>query len=273
MILAPQHIASTIVSWAALDAAPPRPNHLRRDDLALAILVYLLSATVIAGLVRLTTGEAQGVLGTVLVGGGAQVIGIGVCLLIAARQFEGGIRSLCFSERGARLRPWFVLSAAFTIVAALLCPIILDSATSVVLYFAPDHEFAPHPTIKALQDRAEPTGMIILLWAGAVVIAPIAEELFFRGLLQTLLVRLVRSRWLAICLASLSFGAVHFQQPHAIPALVVLALLLGYAYERTGSVLPPILIHALFNLKTLIWDTLVGLCPLVGLPPLTLTPA
>jgi len=36
----------------------------------------------------------------------------------------------------------------------------------------------------------------------------------------------------------------------------VLALLLGYAYERTGSLLPPMVIHALFNAKTLIWEAL-----------------
>ena len=53
-----------------------------------------------------------------------------------------------------------------------------------------------------------------------------------------------------------AFGAVHFAQPHAIPALVVLSLLIGYAYERTGSLVAPVVIHAAFNLKTLIWSAL-----------------
>jgi membrane protease YdiL (CAAX protease family) len=80
-------------------------------------------------------------------------------------------------------------------------------------------------------------------------------------LLQTFLLRLVRRRWIAISLASLAFGAVHLQQPHAIAALAVLGLLIGYAYERTGSLLPPILIHALFNLNTLIGDALAASHP------------
>jgi membrane protease YdiL (CAAX protease family) len=34
--------------------------------------------------------------------------------------------------------------------------------------------------------------------------------------------------------------------------------MLGYAYERTGSLVSPILIHAAFNLKTLVWNALGG---------------
>ena len=96
---------------------------------------------------------------------------------------------------------------------------------------------------------------------GAAAIAPIAEEAFFRGLLQTFLVNLVRNRWLAVLVASLAFSCVHFSQAHAIPALTVLAVLMGYAYERTGSLVPAVAIHAMFNLKTLLWDSL-GAFPL-----------
>ena len=49
---------------------------------------------------------------------------------------------------------------------------------------------------------------------------------------------------------ALAFTLVH-AQVHALPALL-LGVLLGLAYERTGSLLVPILVHALFNLKTLI---------------------
>ena len=86
--------------------------------------------------------------------------------------------------------------------------------------------------------------------------APIAEECFFRGLLQTFLVNVVPNRWVAIILTSIVFGAIHFPQPYAIGALIFLAILIGYAYERTGSVLVAIVIHALFNLKTLVWVAL-----------------
>lgn len=239
-----------------LTTAPKRPNRLREDSLALAVMVYLLFAAAISELVKRAVDEPDGVLAIVLTGAGAHVAGIGVCLVIAARQFDGGVRRFWFAASGARFRTLLILTIVLTIAAVGLCPTIRDAAMSVILRFAPDYEFTPHPTIEALQGTAQPIGVIIVLWVAAVGLAPISEELFFRGLLQTFLVRLLHSRWLAMGVASFIFGAVHFQQPQAIPALALLGLLMGYAYERTGSLLPAILIHALFNLKTLIWDAL-----------------
>lgn len=239
-----------------LTTAPKRPNQLREDSLALAVMVYLLFAAAISQLVKLSVDDPDGVLATVLTGAGAHGAGIGVCLFIAARHFHGGIRRFWFAESGARFRTSLILTIVLTIVAVGLCPTVRDAAVSVILRLAPDYVFAPHPTIEALQGTAQPIGVIIALWAAAIVVAPVSEELFFRGLLQTFLVRLLHSRWLAMGVASFIFGAVHFQQPQAVPALVLLGLLMGYAYERTGSLLPAILIHALFNLKTLIWDAL-----------------
>ena len=61
-------------------------------------------------------------------------------------------------------------------------------------------------------------------------------------------------RWLAIVLTSGAFGVVHLQQVQAVPALVALSILIGFLYERSGSLLPAIGVHVAFNLKTLIWD-------------------
>ncbi len=244
-----------------LRSAPLRPNRLREDALALAVVVYLLAAAFIAGLVQLFTGLTESIISTIVVGNGAHLAGIGVCLFIAATRFDGGIRRFLFAGGGLRRGWWGAATALLAIAAIGSCPILRDTTMRIILYFAPDHMFDPHPTIQALHEQTQPIGVIIALWGGAVVIAPIAEEFFFRGLLQTLLLRLVHRRWLSIVLASLAFGAVHFQQPHAMAALTVLALLIGYSYERTGSLVPPILIHAVFNLKTLIWDALGGVPP------------
>lgn len=56
----------------------------------------------------------------------------------------------------------------------------------------------------------------------------------------------VLARWTGIILTALIFALCHadWQQ---MPALVVLAICLGYAYERHGNLLLPLLIHALFN--------------------------
>lgn len=95
-----------------------------------------------------------------------------------------------------------------------------------------------------------------MLWFGAAVVAPFAEEVFFRGILQSAVRNMTRSPRAAILVASVVFAAVHLSQPHAIPALLFLGVSLGTAYERTGSLLVPVIVHAAFNLRTLIWQSL-----------------
>ena len=55
---------------------------------------------------------------------------------------------------------------------------------------------------------------------------------------------------------SLAFGLAHSQQPQVIPTIAVLGVILGASYERTGSLVPSITIHVLFNSKTLVWEAL-----------------
>jgi putative hydrolase of the HAD superfamily len=76
------------------------------------------------------------------------------------------------------------------------------------------------------------------------VVAPIVEELTFRGEGQSLLRFL--GRWPSILLIGLSFGLAH----GLLEALLVLApfgAALAYLRDRTASVLPGIVIHGLFN--------------------------
>ncbi len=84
--------------------------------------------------------------------------------------------------------------------------------------------------------------------ATAVVFAPIAEELFFRGLLQSMFKRYFDGRpWPAVLATSAIFAAVHYSQPQAVASLFLLSVGLGYNYERTGRLTGPILMHAIFN--------------------------
>ncbi len=84
-----------------------------------------------------------------------------------------------------------------------------------------------------------------------VVIAPIFEEMLFRGLFQTLIRRFVPSVWASIVISSVLFATAHQNFTHW-PALFVLALCLGYSYEKSGSLFRPIFIHALFNATNVI---------------------
>lgn len=262
LVLALLVVVWTGVLWGRrrglLRNAPLRPNHLREDSILLAVCAYLLAAIVISGVVGLLIDDPNGIRAKLITGNGAQLCGIAVCLLIAERRFEGGRLRFAFGNPPARLGRRAALVFFTSILAIGLCSLIGEATVQIILYYSPSYQFDPHPTIKALHDGLQPRWVIVGLWLGAVAVAPIAEEFFFRGLLQTFLVGIARNRWLAIGLTAIVFGIVHLSQAHTIVALAVFGVLLGYAYERTGSLVVPIMIHAVFNLKSLIWDAFDG---------------
>jgi membrane protease YdiL (CAAX protease family) len=89
-----------------------------------------------------------------------------------------------------------------------------------------------------------------LLAISAVIIAPIVEEVVFRGYIYTVTKRFT-GRIFSTLASALVFGVVHNYIPGLLP-LAFLAVLLTVSYELTGSLWAPISIHALFNASTLI---------------------
>ncbi len=80
-----------------------------------------------------------------------------------------------------------------------------------------------------------------------VVAAPISEELCFRGMLFGGL-RTGLSRIPAALVVGLVFGGLHAATGlGAVPPLMVFGFVLCLLYERTGSIVPGILLHALNN--------------------------
>jgi membrane protease YdiL (CAAX protease family) len=115
-----------------------------------------------------------------------------------------------------------------------------------------------HELLTILGSDARP-GLRSLIVVSAIVLAPAYEEIFFRGHVQTLLVgafekllheKRATARWLAIVVAAGFFAIVH--PPWMAPPIFVLAVGLGYAYERTGNLWTPIVMHALFNFVSVV---------------------
>jgi len=78
-----------------------------------------------------------------------------------------------------------------------------------------------------------------------VVLAPVFEETFFRGLLYPTL----RNRlgvWGAVLLNGLIFGVLHFQ-PLYMLSLSLVGAILAYLYEKTESIVASMLAHGLYN--------------------------
>jgi hypothetical protein len=86
---------------------------------------------------------------------------------------------------------------------------------------------------------------VALMTVNAVVLAPLWEELIFRGLFFGLLM----SRWgtlAALVVTSLVFAGYHFSLTAFLPLFCV-GMALGYVYSRTRSIYFAILAHAIFN--------------------------
>ncbi|MBX5474031.1 MAG: CPBP family intramembrane metalloprotease [Thermoleophilia bacterium] len=75
-------------------------------------------------------------------------------------------------------------------------------------------------------------------------VAPVVEELTFRGLGQSLLRFL--GRWPSIAAVGLAFGLAH-GLVEALLVLVPFGAALAYLRDRTASVVPGMLVHGLFN--------------------------
>ena len=80
------------------------------------------------------------------------------------------------------------------------------------------------------------------------ILAPLAEEVVFRGaILRTLLgIMSKKNHWVAIMISAAIFGIVHANLAQFINALLM-GLLLGWMYYRTGSLVPGILLHWVNN--------------------------
>jgi membrane protease YdiL (CAAX protease family) len=84
----------------------------------------------------------------------------------------------------------------------------------------------------------------------AIVLAPVAEEFIFRGVLFPFVKQLgyPKFAWFGV---SFLFALIHVNTPTLVP-LFVLALVLTWLYQKTDCLLAPIAAHSLFNTANLI---------------------
>lgn len=97
------------------------------------------------------------------------------------------------------------------------------------------------------EDIAKTFGALPVQILLIVIMAPVSEEICFRGMLYGgLRSRLPRSA--AALLSGLIFGGLHaLTGISTVPPLVAFGVILALLYERTGSIVPGILLHMLNN--------------------------
>jgi membrane protease YdiL (CAAX protease family) len=101
------------------------------------------------------------------------------------------------------------------------------------------------PTQRALAESSMVPSLVPLLLLSGAIVAPIAEEVVFRGYLY----KAFRERFTpmyAIGLNAALFSLLHFELRAAL-WLFILGVALAYVYEKTGNLVAPITLHMLNN--------------------------
>jgi membrane protease YdiL (CAAX protease family) len=165
------------------------------------------------------------------------VVVLGLMLLVAIGSPKREVFAL---RRPTSWRRAAAIALGITVVIAVLSAV-LDPLLH------PDREQGLAPT------RWEPAhaGAFAANFVVVALLAPVVEELTFRGLGFTLLERFGRP--VAIVLVGVAFGLAH-GLVQALPPLVVFGTGLAYLRSRTESVYPGIILHSLYNAFVLLFS-------------------
>jgi membrane protease YdiL (CAAX protease family) len=142
-------------------------------------------------------------------------------------------------KAGSRWQPWQLAGQARAWHLALL-PVVVVAAQLVLSLL--DFLHLPNSMEKNFERFSHSIGVALLVGG---LLVPILEELLFRGVLLTGLLRNQRP-WAAIGQSALLFGLIHFNPAQSVSA-ALLGLLLGWLYYRTRSLGLCIGLHALNN--------------------------
>lgn len=222
------------------DGAPlrvgPKPWGLQELFVAAGIaLAMFLSVGLVSTLLRLKMPALLALLAA------AEMVLLGflfVCLRIANVDWRNA-----FGLRAGTTGHALAMGAVFFL--AVLPPLqVLSMLRDAVFRFF-EWKITSQDIVHMLLTNGSPV-LTTILFVFAIVVAPLCEETFFRGIAYPAL----KQRWgvfFALGVASALFAAIHFHLA-SFPLLFALALGLALAYEYTGSLLTPIAMHALFNL-------------------------
>lgn len=133
-------------------------------------------------------------------------------------------------------RPWFTLFWVVCLAIGLIAPV---SYLTEVLGFTMSDTFTQF--FKGILDNN-------LGFLAVGIVGPIAEEYVFRGAILRVLADTLgkRGRWAAIATSAVLFAAVHGNMAQGLGALII-GLILGWMYVRTGSIVPGVVLHWVNN--------------------------
>jgi len=196
-------------------------------DLLAIVVVFLLSNLLMGMVVIMAFGGRLDGQVTFITYAGTFLITIAFALLLTRRRAGTLNRIMHFSWQG--LNP-----------ALILWGLILMLAMNVVI--EPLLDLFPEEWYEFIKDQITSGGWATIT---AVVMAPICEEILFRGIIQDSLTY-KRGPWSGILITSAIFGAIH-GIPQQVVAGFFLGIIIGYIYWKTRSLWSAIILHGINN--------------------------
>ncbi len=250
MILLAFWLLKTSLGRNALADSSPRRNNMPRYLPFIALLTWFGGVPIAFSITTILLpdlSESQKALLENLVFCIGAVIIIGIIIYVARDSFARRLKGFGLDIKTIPKDLFFafvnLLSVWPLIFAAMIITIFFGK-----IILGRDFYLEQHEALKTI--TAYPQLLLrVFIIVTTVIVGPVLEEMLFRGLLQTMMRSFFESRnriWLAILISSGLFAMVHANAGHW-PALFMLALCLGYSYEKSGSLLRPIFIHSLFN--------------------------
>ncbi len=216
--------------------------------LLLGIFVCVSAAMLLAGLMQSVTGKKVGedsplamVLGTLILDGSI-LLALGFFLWSQGMSWPQAF--------GFRNRPGYALALGL-VTALVFLPVgsMLQYACQLILHSL-RIGISEQQAVEILR-KTQPGWLRIYLSVFAVVVAPVAEETLFRGILYPTIKRSGFPR-AALWGTTLFFALIHRNLADFVP-LTVLALMLTWLYERTDNLLASIAAHGTFNAANVIY--------------------
>jgi len=190
-----------------------------------------------------TTPEIMIILGPVLYALMSLLI-VAFCLASSKTTFRAAFTSKSYTAKQALAKGLFY-------GLAVIPPVVLLSNVISTVTEALGYTTRSQNVFDWLNDGSVSNGTRVFMMLAAVLIAPVAEEALFRGILLPSLLKFRSLTWAALA-SSFYFALVHLHAPSLFP-LIGLGLAFSAAYAKTGSLLTPIIMHALFNATSLLF--------------------
>lgn len=248
-------LLDTSLGRKALADSPPRRNSMPPY---LPLVPLLLWFGAVAMAVVLVQKLTPGLQGWQKIFRDNLVMSIGAVVTMSAMIFLAHIH-FARQLKGFGLNIRTIVKDFFMAILNLLAvwPLIL-AAVTVTIFFAKlftnqDYQMQQHQQLEMITEYPQLPLRIMIVFV-AVVIAPLLEEMMFRGFVQTTIRSFFNIRnnaWPAIAASSVFFAIMHADPGHW-PSLFILGVCLGYSYEKSGSLLRPIFIHLFFNAISII---------------------